>query len=941
MGLFSKKSDNNDILEELEAEDLIFNLSEHEKIMPNHALTADEIAGGETKQTAESGNNPLESLKARMRNSARGVVAEAPPAEKTVPVKEEKSESLPVDELVKESDYPIVLESKKEEAEINFSIDDIIASVEENLNVNTEKVVDEKNGQENPAYESVAENKEKTEAAAFVEKILDDYKIEVNSEEKAPKQEKSDEPSLLEKCMPYIIDDTGNNAAEEKPSYTLESVENILNADSDKIVEQLAKKYEVTFDNLGRYATTLAETPTKVDKNEEKPLPVKEESVPVTEVQTSLPDISDIDNISLVAEKVAPNPIEATAELGETIRFTPIKKGDDVERVVVSHSTRKIDLTGELLATELPHEEKFEPETVKLEVNDFDEFTPSTEYEGPGDLKRILRMLSVKNRNGFLQFSASLVLLLLTATFKIPVLYDFMVAYPTPCMGVCAVFAFLCVIANIDIFKSVKDLVKKKATGDISALLAVLGTGVFTATCFNSGEPNIDILLLLQFILCFRSLGKFMYASQMLSTFKSISAISQKRAVKLINEPAVTNAMAGDAVEGEALIAAPQKTGQILDFMKYSEYGTFLGGKQILITAVTLFLAVVFAFVNASVTNNSYSGYLTFASVLCFSALPTLFFIDSLPLFAANKKLKKKGAAVIGKSGAAQIEAANAVILNSSDIFPSGTITLHNMHVLGENSIDDTIIRAAALTKYIDSPLDGVFSRIVSTLNSTSPEPKVDSVKYEETRGISGWVDDKLLLIGNRTLLESHGISAPPVETDYKILRNGFFPIYVASDGEAYALLIVQYGVDPDVARELKKVTASGITVLVNSCDPNLTEEMLCDYLGLYEDSVKVMRFAGSNMYKNAVHPVAETSAPGLYKGNPTGLTSLVNCSAKIRKSNLLLTVTYILALCAGILMFLYAPFSGSGELLSSSFVLLFSIVSTVISYLLFLIEKP
>lgn len=45
-----------------------------------------------------------------------------------------------------------------------------------------------------------------------------------------------------------------------------------------------------------------------------------------------------------------------------------------------------------------------------------------------------------------------------------------------------------------------------------------------------------------------------------------------------------------------------------------------------------------------------------------------------------------------------------------------------------------------------------------------------------------------------------------------------------------------------------------GITMLIDSSDPNLTEEMICDYMGLYDDSVKVMSTAGCHMYKNSGH---------------------------------------------------------------------------------------
>lgn len=207
--------------------------------------------------------------------------------------------------------------------------------------------------------------------------------------------------------------------------------------------------------------------------------------------------------------------------------------------------------------------------------------------------------------------------------------------------------------------------------------------------------------------------------------------------------------------------------------------------------------------------------------------------------------------------------------------------------------------------------------------------------------GISGWVDNKLLFIGNRTLMEAHGIEVPSVEVDRKILRKGLFPVYVATENKACALITVRYTVRPDIARELRRVSALGVTMLINSSDPNMTEEMICDYFGLYEDSVKVMSAAGCHMYKNAVTPNESCFAPAAYKGNPMGLAAIIGNAGKIKKSNLTLTVLYVVLSVLGAVLFAYMSFDGSGSLMSGASVLLYSLISTAVSYILYLTQKP
>ena len=151
----------------------------------------------------------------------------------------------------------------------------------------------------------------------------------------------------------------------------------------------------------------------------------------------------------------------------------------------------------------------------------------------------------------------------------------------------------------------------------------------------------------------------------------------------------------------------------------------------------------------------------------------------------------------------------------------------------------------------------------------------------------------------------------------------------------------MRYTVRDDIAKELRRISALGVTMLIGTSDPNMTEEMICDYMGLYSDSVKVMSAAGCHMYKNAVTPTASISAPAAYKGNPLGLAAIISNATRIKKSNLLLTVLYVISAVLGTVLFAYMSFDGSGALMSGTAVLLYSVCSAVISCILYLTQKP
>ncbi len=770
-----------------------------------------------------------------------------------------------------------------------------------------------------------------------------------------------DNRSLLEKCKPYILDERGNDASTEMaPAYTLESVDDILKSDAEKVIDQLKQKYDITFDYLGKYIEqkstgNVSKPNIEVEKEEKEEEEEKKESakiqktetaetfgdtiqisMPIKNVQSSVPFvISDIDNTVSLPEKTD-NDISSTS----TITFTPVSSDSSSRpKIVVTTNTRPIDLTGELESvgstSDIPQDNR-----VLLENNDFDDFSPENEFKDVTQSKKLIRHFSILKRRSFLTSSFSVILTVLLCVMKLPFMSGLVLGKTVASMIVCTSITFLILLLNIDMFLSLAKTFSKKANSDVLASISSIFVLLYAVIGIINREIVLDILLIHSIVVSLRAISKFRKDSYMLSNLKQIAGDREKKAVRLISDPAVTFAMAKDSIEGDTLIAAPQKCRHIGDYIKYSTFGTFLNGKVPTIAILSVLISVIAGFTAFNYFDGAIYGFYAAAAVQCFTTLPILFFIDNLPLYKASKKLNKIGCMIAGKHGAESIETANALVLNSTDLFPIGTVTLHQMKVLSENNLDETILRAASLTETLNSPLAPIFKRIAGESNITSL-PDSDTVKYEDRMGISGWVDNKLLFIGNRTLMETHGIAVPSLEVDHKILRSGYFPVYVASGDKVCALLMVQYDVSPTVANELRRLSKLGINLLVVNTDPNITNEMICDYLGLYSDSVMIMSTAGCHMYKSSATKEFSCSAPASFKGGAIALAKIMNCANRIRRSNTLLSVLYIISAILGIIIFAYASFSGSGSLIDSGTVLLYSLISTVISYILYLTQKP
>ncbi len=767
-------------------------------------------------------------------------------------------------------------------------------------------------------------------------------------------------PSLVEKVKRYTIDEHGHDVSENRePLYQLESVAEILKSDSEDALKELSKKYGIQIDDSSKSKPKKAveeptPTPTKAEKLKKTdtqvfPTPAFEQMVSDAEkreakelyeslfpsdkepkmLDISVPDISDIDTHEVGIST------DTTAATG-TIRFTPVtnSKGN-TDHITISSVTKQIDLEGHIPEDISSHS------GAELEESEFDNFEPSAEYKDTASGKKLLRKAAQKKRKYFLSSFVSALMLIALSFFRLPFIYNSMLSNPKSTTFACTALLGVSMLANTDMFLNFKNLFKKSCSFDILASLCTASTiGFGIAAAVTDSDGAYYIILLCAFILLVRSLCKFRYASAQYTSLRAITNDKIKNAVTLISDPATTFAMAKDSIEGDVLIAAHKKSAFIEDFMKHFEFYKTLSGKVSTLFFVTLALEITGGIIAYFYFGNIFESFYTAAAVTCIAAMPSVFFIDSLPFSSAAKKLSTKGAMLAGIHGAQRIENANAAVIKTDDLFPEGTVVMHNMKVLSNNSIDKTILRAAALTAAVGSPLESIFKQIAGT-NETYSIPDADTIKYEKNLGISGWVDNEPLFIGNRSLMRAHGINIPSLEVDKKILRKGFFPVYVATSDTACALIVIQYNVDPVVAKEIHKISDLGVLLLIENCDPNVTEEMICDYFGLYEGSVKVMSNVGVHMYKNAVPDVISCSAAASYKGSGLNFVRLINCASSVKSANRLLTIIYATFAIIGILYFVYAAFSGVMSIPSPTTVLIYAFSTFVLSIIGFLIRKP
>ncbi|MCI5796764.1 MAG: hypothetical protein MR019_07850 [Ruminococcus sp.] len=223
-------------------------------------------------------------------------------------------------------------------------------------------------------------------------------------------------------------------------------------------------------------------------------------------------------------------------------------------------------------------------------------------------------------------------------------------------------------------------------------------------------------------------------------------------------------------------------------------------------------------------------------------------------LKGTNKFLRRSGSLVSGYYAAEDASTANAVVIDASDLFLYGGCSLHGFKLYNSMRIDDAFLYTAAVVIKSGGALADVFDSVI--LSKRDILPPVESLVYEEKLGCSCWINNQRVLVGNRDLLSKHNVTPPSEEEESKFLSSGRQVLYLAVEGKTAAGFSVEYKPNGDTAKYLNKLEKYGVSVLVRTTDPNITEELIEQYFDLPHGFVKVISPVAGKMFKDLYETV-------------------------------------------------------------------------------------
>ena len=455
--------------------------------------------------------------------------------------------------------------------------------------------------------------------------------------------------------------------------------------------------------------------------------------------------------------------------------------------------------------------------------------------------------------------------------------------------------------ALLDGLRSFKGLKFGKNTGLVVSVFAALVQNI--AFLFSADRPFENGLALLTAAavlpVAFNRTAEYFEYKRITANFEYISENELYSIGKIEKKQTAFEIGRGLLLDDPGVLAS-QKTNFPRRFIEFSQkfYPSDDVNKRLI--PISFGASVLVGVITLLITKDALSAITAFTGAVCVSVPYFSYLVDALIISKTSKRLLQKGGMLAGWDAFNECNCANAIAFDSADIFDENGGNVFGIHPFYDIQIDEAILYTASLLIKSGGPLGNLFKRII--VGETSLLPPVDSLTYEDKLGLSAWIFNRRILVGNGDLLRNHNVEIPDMALIERHLCGGRYPLYLAIDGKAAAVFIVSYDVNNENAKLLKSIEKNSLSLLVRSDDANITDEMIATKLSLPQSGVKVISAVSGDIYKNYCAGVTSAAdALLMHDGKPHSFLSAINAALSLGSVKHILNIFQTCAMGIGL----------------------------------------
>ncbi len=419
--------------------------------------------------------------------------------------------------------------------------------------------------------------------------------------------------------------------------------------------------------------------------------------------------------------------------------------------------------------------------------------------------------------------------------------------------------------------------------------------------------------------LLINTVGKLLIVTRTERNFRYVSGGYTKYGVMHVDDENVASQFTKGALNDFPSLSTARKTEFITDFIKSSYSADLTDTICRIFVPVAAALALVLSGIGYLTAPESaveltdklfYSASIAAGAISMMSAAG-LMLVTNIPLDNASKKYLQSGGVMLGYSAVDKFCDTNSVLIDARDLFPDGLVDIVNLKPSKKFSLEEGILYAGSLCDQTESILRSAFYKMVK--GKTEMFYPVESYIYEDGLGLSGWIQNKRVLFGNRQLMESHSVEGiPTVEKEQSYAQKDGNVLYLSIGGTMAMLFVVKLTASVEVTEALHDLEDNGVTVVLRSVDSLLSLNLLTELFGVSPDMFKLLPFRFHADYDTTTSFVERMDSPMVFSGRFASLGMLLCGSKRLAKSALIGVIVQMLSALLGLGLCLVLLLTGS-----------------------------
>ena len=400
-----------------------------------------------------------------------------------------------------------------------------------------------------------------------------------------------------------------------------------------------------------------------------------------------------------------------------------------------------------------------------------------------------------------------------------------------------AIFA----ISLPEAIRGVVNVIKGKILPELIITVSMLVTVFYTITAimYASAEKYPLFGTLFGISVVSTILATYFKRSADFTAFKLVSSSVDKKIVErkltrsLVDE---NRAVDGKVEEYKSKIARIFRAAFVKDFSKRSKENAENIKNSLLFMLGTFGLSLVSGVVAFFVSGmNVFSMAMVFAGVFLLGAPTFSLLSHKIPLFHFTSRAVYENSALIGEKSIIDYAGVDVLTFLDTEVFTDEDVSLQRI-VTYESSenIEKSMRQFAAIFSVVGGPLEKIF------LDAISYTPPAATDIEIEADGIRAIVSGKEVRVGSYEYMTRHGVKIPDgVSREASSLTTRI--MYSSEDAILCAKLYLRYTLSEEFTMLMPMLLEEGITPLVYSRDPNVTNELFRSLMA-GQDNVRVLK---------------------------------------------------------------------------------------------------